>query len=289
MTNESTEQAQDTMSVAELQGSLDRLTKALEASGEDDIAKSQITTGPGSSKGSMKTEKEDDTKENAPNGTDYKKGMKDKEDSEDFSKSSVCKGCGSAVSGEDTEKAVSAGKEDLVNKKTDYDPPGNSADPTNVAKSVDSGDINVQEWMLQFSHVMHKSFESMEQRLNNRISKSISSRANLTEAVSKNLGDLKKSVQTRLDAVEEIEKSAARPHKSVLAGEKPASTAGGGEIISKGVEAPTAFDTVKNRGAILERLVKGMEEGKVAPFDISRFESSGAISNETLNAIGFGQ
>lgn len=286
------------------------LLKALEDM-ENLLNKGQIVTGPGSSKGAMKEEKEA-VEEKAKNGTDYdgkvskaadsdeggeeeedaaddedeekavkvKKGVEAKKDDkpgleellkkEDVKKAKKDEEEEESVDEEDEKKSLATGGDDsLVNKKGKGERSG--GDESLVSKGMDDESLDVTQWLYAFAHAVNKAFIGLEARVEDKISKSIGDQGDLSKAMSNILSSLDGQIQGRIDAVDAIEKSAARAPKSVMRA---------GDVLEKSKTAQTS------KRDILAKLYKGMEEGKVAPLTILKYETTGQIQPDILKSVG---
>jgi len=293
----------------------DDLLKALEDM-DTLLTKSQIVTGPGSSKGTMKEEKlsEDDK---IDNGTDYsasgkgkkmskaqtdegaddaaendvvedeeksvKKGGKfpfdkmdmkeDKKDDKEVVKAKKDEDDEEEESvDEDEEKALSGGSDKLTNTDVDGDRSGGSE--TLVHKGMDDDDsFDVAGWLYEFAHAVNKALVGMEARIEDKLSKAQDSQGDMSKGMADIAKGLDDQIQARLESVEDIEKSAARAPKSVL-------RAGDADIAKS--KAPVITD----KPAVSRALFKAMQDGKVTPLDVVRFDSTGQIHPELLKSLG---
>jgi|GEM_PF-5613770 len=273
----------------------------------DDLLKAQIVRGPGSSKGAMKEQKLSDTQDHMPDGTDYdgkgsrvgkaqgnediEEEVEEDEDDEEARKGadfddldlSIWKAQDDEEMEEEdeeeeeeepeggTEKGLpSPGKEKLMKKTGKYTPPGKAS----LTKGEEDG-IEVSEWLYHLTHALNKALIGMEMRLSEQISKAHNGRGDITKSMAQAMVDFDSQVRERLGKVDDIEKSAARAPKSVL------------KVSDKEVnKGPSPDASGLDRRQILGLLSKGMDEGKVDPFAVLKYETTGQIAPDVLKSIG---
>lgn len=293
MTTEETNNEQ-TITDDGLQKSLEDLDALLQ---DNALDKSQIIQGKQSSKGAMKEDPVEEDADRIPDGTDYApaKGTKKSLESESISKANgeeddegletdegeddakgVKKGIPPMIKADEEdekeEKAIpSSGNESLVQQGGTYTPAGK---PDLMKKSED--DLDVSSFLFHFTHALDKALIGMEMRLTEDIRKSINDDSDLTKAISKTVSDMDTQIKGRLERVDDIEKSAARAPKSVLnTGEQQnRSNSPSPNLQSRRLEISAA-------------LAKGVEDGKVDPFAVIRYESTKEPPMDILKSIGF--
>lgn len=137
----------------------------------------------------------------------------------------------------------------------------------------------VSEFLSGFVQVMHKSLQSMEARITDRVvtavAKSAADDAESQNNLAKSLSTLGEVLTLHAQRIEQIEAGPARGAKSQTnlnkSGAVPSPQDGGGEVLSKAI--------------VSERLLDLVKKSEATPQDVLRYDATGQLSDALLRKV----
>lgn len=138
--------------------------------------------------------------------------------------------------------------------------------------------FEVSEFLAGFAEVMHKSLQSMEARITDRVLTAIASNAEEQGTVQKSMAEAVASLGEVLtlhaQRLEQVESAPARGPKTEMTVNK--SIAGGGDV--HGIES-------LSKSQISERLLDLVEKSQASPSDVLKFDATGTLSPELARKV----